>query len=108
MIYEKIKEILEEKNITFYQLSKDTGITEATFSTWKYKKTNPNVKTLNILAKYLGISVNDLLDEKKIEISDEEIKTNKEKNKIYNSFKELNEENQNIIKKLINALKKNQ
>lgn len=56
--YERIIKILEEKNLTPYQVSKDTGISQSSFSDWKRKKAAPSYKKLQILADYLDVDIN--------------------------------------------------
>ena len=56
-MYEKFAELLEKTNKTAYQVSKDTGIGENTFSHWKSGRSKPKFDKLLILAKYFGVAV---------------------------------------------------
>lgn len=56
-MYEKFAELLEKTNKTAYQVSKDTGIGENTFSYWKSGRSKPKFDKLLILAKYFGVPV---------------------------------------------------
>lgn len=60
-MYERLAELMEEKQITAYRLSQETGITQATLSRWKSGKNSPSSETLKILAKYFHVSANYLL-----------------------------------------------
>ena len=59
---EMILQILEERNITPYRLSKDTGISQSLFNSWK-RKPSSNIYSGNLvlIADYLGCSVDYLL-----------------------------------------------
>lgn len=59
---EIILQVLEERNITPYRLSKDTGISQSLFNSWK-RKPSSNIYSGNLvlIADYLGCSVDYLL-----------------------------------------------
>lgn len=56
-MYRKFEQLLKEKGITAYQVSKDTGIHTATLSSWKNGVYSPKVEKLKILADYFGVSI---------------------------------------------------
>lgn len=56
-MYKKFADLLEKTNKTAYQVSKDTGIGENTFSYWKSGRSKPKFDKLLILAKYFGVPV---------------------------------------------------
>ena len=60
-MYENYEKILKERGLTNYKVSKDTGIAQSVLSTWKTKGTTPRADKLQILAEYLGVSVDYLL-----------------------------------------------
>ncbi len=60
-MYENYERILKERGLTNYKVSKDTGIAQSVLSTWKTKGTTPRADKLQILAEYLGVSVDYLL-----------------------------------------------
>ena len=60
--YAKYAHIRSQKNLTDYQVSKDTGIATATLSDWKNGVSKPKVDKLKILANYLGVTIEDLLE----------------------------------------------
>lgn len=60
-MYENYEEILKAKGLTNYKVSKDTGIAQSVLSTWKTKGTTPRPDKLQILANYLGVTVDYLL-----------------------------------------------
>lgn len=60
-MYENYEKILKERGLTNYKVSKDTGIAQSVLSTWKTKGTTPKADKLQILAEYLGVSIDYLL-----------------------------------------------
>lgn len=56
-MYENYEKIIKAKGLTNYKVSKDTGIAQSVLSTWKNGGTTPRVEKLQILADYLGVSV---------------------------------------------------
>ena len=60
-MYENYEIILKERGLTNYKVSKDTGIAQSVLSTWKTKGTTPKADKLQILAEYLGVSIDYLL-----------------------------------------------
>lgn len=61
-MYETFKRLLEERNLTAYQVSKDTGISQATLSDWKIGKSKPKVDKLSVLAKYFGVPLEEFIE----------------------------------------------
>lgn len=61
-MYETFKRLLDEKGVTAYRVSKDTGISQVVFSEWKKGKSKPKIDKLNILAKYFGVSIEEFID----------------------------------------------
>lgn len=56
-MYEKFVRLLEEKGVTTYRVSKDTGIPANTFTDWKNGRSKPKFDKLLILAKYFNVPV---------------------------------------------------
>lgn len=56
-MYQKIEDLVKQKKISWYRLSKDTGIPEGTFSKWKHGHYNPSFKLLVKLANYFGVKL---------------------------------------------------
>ena len=54
-MYEKFAKLIEERNITAYQVAKETGLTPTLFSEWKSGKANPKVDKLLKLAEYFDV-----------------------------------------------------
>jgi len=62
-MYKKFAELLEKTGKTPYRVSKDTGISTATLTSWKQGEYTPKVDKLKILADYFGVSLEELLEE---------------------------------------------
>lgn len=60
-MYERFEELLQERGITAYRVAKDTGITTATFTSWKQGKYTPKQDKLQKVADYFGVTLEFLL-----------------------------------------------
>lgn len=58
----KLKEILEQRNITTYQLSKVTGIKIPTLENWVKSRSFPRLDNLVKIAQVLGTDITDLYE----------------------------------------------
>ncbi len=58
-IIENIEKIMKSKSITAYQIEKDIGISQNTFSNWR-KGSQPSVDKIIKILPYLGVSPNEL------------------------------------------------
>lgn len=56
-MYERFVELLQEKGITAYRVSKDTGVTQTTLSDWKTGRAVPRTTTLQKIADYFEVSL---------------------------------------------------
>ncbi|MDN8591919.1 helix-turn-helix transcriptional regulator [Paenibacillus sp. 11B] len=62
-MYKKFEKLLIAAEKTAYQVSKDTGISTATLSSWKNGNYNPKIDKILILAAYFGVTVDYFLSE---------------------------------------------
>lgn len=62
-MYKKYARLRDERMITDYKVSKDTGIPKSTFSEWKAGRSKPKAPKLKILADYFGVSIEYFLDD---------------------------------------------
>lgn len=60
MFKNKIAYWAEERGIKYKALAKDCGVSAQTFSSWVGNKTQPDLRQSFILAKRLGITVDQL------------------------------------------------
>ena len=56
-MYEKYRKLRDERSLTDYKVSLDTGIATATLTSWKQGVYQPKVEKLMLLAKYFGVDV---------------------------------------------------
>lgn len=61
-MYDKFQQIIKDKGITAYRVAKDTGIPTSSFSEWKSGRSKPKIEKLNKIAKYLGVTLDDLIE----------------------------------------------
>lgn len=54
----KINALFEQKGVSAYRVSKDTGIPEATIGRWRNGEAIPNSKNVQILSEYFGVEPN--------------------------------------------------
>ena len=62
-MYKKYESLLKKENKTSYQVAKETGIAQSTFSDWKNGISKPKVDKLLILSDYFGVNINYFLTE---------------------------------------------
>lgn len=61
-MYKKFEALLDDRKITPYKVSKETGISTATLSDWKSGRSKPKVDKLKILANYFGVPLEYFLE----------------------------------------------
>ena len=59
-MYAVFAQLMQQRGLTAYRVSRDTGITQATFSRWKNGVTTPSIDTLQTLADYFGVTLDQL------------------------------------------------
>ncbi len=57
VLYKKFQALLEKRNETVYQVSKETGISQTAFSNWKSGRTSPNIDSLKKLSKHFNVPI---------------------------------------------------
>lgn len=62
-MYKNYAKLRDERKLTDYRVSVDTGITKSTFTDWKTGRSKPKVDKLMILAEYFGVSIEYFLKE---------------------------------------------
>lgn len=65
ILYKKFQALLDKTDKTTYQVSKEIGISQTAFSNWKSGRSMPSIESLRRLAKYFGVSIEELLDDEK-------------------------------------------
>ena len=80
-MYERFSKVLQEKGLTAYKVSKETGVSQGSLSDWKYGRSKPKNESMKKIADYLGVSVDwlngistDRYETAKTKITDDDIK----------------------------------
>lgn len=60
-MYEIFMQILQERGITPYKVSKETGVSQSTLSDWKKGRSTPKSDNMKKIADYLDVSVDYLM-----------------------------------------------
>ena len=63
MAYDRIFEIMKEKELTAYRVSKGTGISQASLADWRKGRSKPKIDKLQKLSEYFGVSIQYLTGE---------------------------------------------
>ena len=66
MFKDLLVELIQNKGITAYKLSKDTGISEALISNWKTGRQLPKYDSIILLCDYFEVSADYLLERTEI------------------------------------------
>lgn len=62
-MYERYVFLRDEKGLTDYKVSEETGIVKSTFSDWKSGRSAPKIDKLKRIADYFGVTVDYFLKE---------------------------------------------
>ncbi len=88
-MYEVFENLLKEKNVSSYRVSKDTGVTQTALSNWKTGKSTPTAKTLQKIADYFGVTIDYLMTGKEPEKDWEPKLTEKDEKDMQKELKNL-------------------
>lgn len=61
-MYKKYIQLRDERGLTDYKVSTDTGISKSTFTDWKNGRSKPKVEKLRKLADYFNVSITEFLE----------------------------------------------
>lgn len=73
---DKILKVMNEQNISAYQLEEETGLSHSTISSWK-RGTTPTIDKAVKVIKYLGLSADELFETQTHTTTTKETKTEK-------------------------------
>ena len=62
MNLQKVKQLMKERNMAAYAISKQTGISQAAIGQWLNGKNGASVTSLKKLADCFGVPINELLE----------------------------------------------
>lgn len=60
-MYDIFEQLLQERGITSYKVSKDTGVTQSTLSDWKRGRSTPKTDNMKKIADYFGVTIDYLM-----------------------------------------------
>lgn len=60
-MYERYVKLRSDRGVSDYEVSKQTGIGQSTFSDWKSGRSKPGVEKLCKIARYFGVSLEELI-----------------------------------------------
>lgn len=66
-MYSIFEQLLQKHGVSTYKVSKDTGIAQSVFSSWKNGISTPKQDKMQILADYFNVSINYLMTGKEKE-----------------------------------------
>lgn len=101
-MYEIFEQLLQKRGMSSYEVSKLSGVSQATLSDWKNGKSTPRNKTLKKIADILGVSVAYLLGEEKEKTPDTNV--SEVDLRIANVFKVLTDEQKELFLNLAEQL----
>lgn len=116
-MYEIFSKLIQERGITPYKVSKDTGVSQSTLSDWKRGVSTPKQDKLQKIADYLGVSIDYLMtgeekDGDRYYLNDEtaqvaqEIFENKELRALFDVQKNMDPEDLKALHQMALALKR--
>lgn len=103
-MYKKFSKLLQEKDLTAYRVSKDTGVSQQTLSDWKKGKSQPKTDKLRKIAKYFDVPVEYFTDEeenlgiKKLTPIDDD------RRELYEDLERLSSDDLGLVKGLVKGL----
>jgi repressor LexA len=66
-VYGKYCELRDKSGLNDYQVAKESGIYQSTFTDWKTGRSKPGVEKLAKIAKVLGCQIEDFLEDEETE-----------------------------------------
>jgi transcriptional regulator with XRE-family HTH domain len=101
-MYEIFEQLLQKRGMSSYEVSKLSGVSQATLSDWKNGKSTPRNKTLKKLADIIGVSVAYLLGEEKEKTPDTKVSEVEER--IIDLFNVMSDEQKQLFLNLAEQL----
>lgn len=67
MYYQNFEQLCKQNNVTPNKVSKETGISTATLTSWKQGKYTPKTDKLKIIAEFFNVSLEYLMQNEEVE-----------------------------------------
>lgn len=98
----RIKQLMQEKNITEYRLAKLSGLSQSTISNIFLRNTAPTIPTIEAICGGLGISLAQFFSE---DGHEEAVYLTEEQKELFNTWLSLSPEQKDVVEKLIKSYK---
>lgn len=100
---EIFNKLMETRNISAYQIWKETGIAESTISRWKKGTAMPSQTHLKLLSKYFDVPIDYLVNDKHPANNND---AEKQVYKVARKIMSLNEDDFNVIMRMVDLMVK--
>ena len=97
---DRLKQIMQQKNITEYRLAKDSGLSQSTISNIFVRNSTPSIPTLEAICNGLGISLSQFFQE---EGNETPVLLSLEQKEQFEKWIALNSEQKAVIVALIHS-----
>ena len=106
-MFETVKRLCEQKNITPHALAKQAGISTSTISYLVNGKTKPQVYTVLLLCNVLGVRISDLFDTvATTEISESRVQyITYDEEKLLECYRELSDKKRELLRIYVDMLR---
>lgn len=112
MYYKNFEELCKQKGVTPNKISKETGISTATLTSWKQGKYTPKIDKLQIISNYFGVSLEYLMRKEDVEWNPREqaidysVYLSEEEQVLIESYRSADCDLKEIIRRLLDYEKK--
>lgn len=107
MYYKNFEELCKQKGVTPNKVSKETGISTATLTSWKQGKYTPKIDKLQIISNYFGVSLEYLMRKEDVEWNPQEqaidysVYLSEEEQILIESYRSADSVQKEMIKRLL-------
>lgn len=95
----RIKELMDERGWTIYELAKRSGLSQTTISNMWKRNTEPTIPSLRAICDGFGLSLAQFFAENnQVELTDEQ-------REFFSKWSSLSQEQKDMLMKLVNSMK---
>ncbi|MBR2589746.1 MAG: helix-turn-helix transcriptional regulator [Clostridia bacterium] len=99
----RIKQLMDERNISEYRLAKNSGLSQSTISNIFVRNTSPTIPTVEAICNGLGITLSQFFCD---ESQEQSVYLTPEQKQMFDSWVSLSEEQKQAITTLIQSFSK--